>query len=157
MELSSRTNQATRSVPGRHTRCTFIVYILFVLEMVYLFHSTQNNQRVFLYVVYVVGGHVFRSRLPLPRDLPEFLSALGVGTPSVGIAFDIFIRQYRLECPTPVIEIQDIFDQEPVSAKCSNEEFVHPFIDEFTYCHQLSWLWGSMPSHNHTRPRQPLT
>ena len=32
--------------------------------MVSLFHSTQNNQRVFLYVFYVVEGLVFRSRLP---------------------------------------------------------------------------------------------
>ncbi len=32
--------------------------------MVYLFHSTQNNQGVFLYVFYVVEGLVFRSRLP---------------------------------------------------------------------------------------------
>jgi hypothetical protein len=94
---------------------------------------------------------------PLPRDLPELLSTFGVGTPSVGIAFDIFIGQYRLECSTPMIEIQDIFDQEPVGAKRGNEEFVHPFIDEFAYCHQRSWLWGSMPSHNHASLRQPLT
>jgi transposase len=32
--------------------------------MVYLFHSTENNQGVFLYVFYVVEGHVLRSRLP---------------------------------------------------------------------------------------------
>src|SRR5712691_12732049 len=46
--------------------------------MVYLFHSTQNNQRVFLYVVYVVGGLVFRSRLQwlwnLRLDLGQHLS-----------------------------------------------------------------------------------
>lgn len=51
-------------MPGRRTRCTFIIHIPFVLEMVYLFHSTQNNQRVFLDVFYVVEGLVFRSRLP---------------------------------------------------------------------------------------------
>jgi hypothetical protein len=41
------------------------------------------------------------------------LSALGVGTPSIGIAFDIFIGQHSLECPTSMIEIQHILDQEP--------------------------------------------
>ncbi len=45
---------------GAH--CTFTVYISFVLEMVYLFHSTQNNQGMFFYVLYVVSGLVSRSR-----------------------------------------------------------------------------------------------
>jgi hypothetical protein len=70
---------------------------------------------------------------PLPHNLPEFLSTLGVGTPSVRIAFDIFICQHRLECPTSMVEVQDILDQESVSAKGGDEEFVHPLIDAFAH------------------------
>src|SRR5450631_4148948 len=128
MELSSRTNQATRSVPGRHTRCTFIVYILFVLEMVYLFHSTQNNQRVFLYVVYVVGGHVFRSRLPLCHDLPALLPTGELTTPTIGVLFGILIRQKRFKSTTMQIQLHHVRSGEPLLRQAGKEEFIdNPF------------------------------
>jgi hypothetical protein len=50
----------------------------------------------------------------LASNLPQFLSALGVGAPAIGIFFDIFISQHRLEGPTPMIQIQDILDQEAI-------------------------------------------
>src|SRR6266699_3083979 len=63
---------------------------------------------------------------PLTRDLPQFLPILRVGTPAVGIFFDIFIGQHHFESSTSMIEVQDILDQEPVSVKCGDEEFVDP-------------------------------
>jgi len=45
------------------------------------------------------------------------LSALGVRTPAIGIFFDIFISEHRLEGPTSMIQIEDILDQEPIGAK----------------------------------------
>jgi hypothetical protein len=58
--------------------------------------------------------------------LPEFLPTLGVGTPSVGIFFDIFVRQHRLEGPTSMIEVQNILDQEAICVKGGDEQFVDP-------------------------------
>ena len=45
---------------------------------------------------------------PLARDLPEFLPALSVRTPAIGIFFDIFISEHRLKGSTSMIEIQNI-------------------------------------------------
>jgi hypothetical protein len=38
---------------------------------------------------------------PLARDLPELLTALGVGTPAIRIFFEIFLGEERLKCPRP--------------------------------------------------------
>src|SRR5207248_9232725 len=51
---------------------------------------------------------------PLTGDLPQLLPTLAVGTPAIGIFFDIFIGQHRLESSTPMIEIQHILHQEPL-------------------------------------------
>src|SRR6266436_9338572 len=59
------------------------------------------------------GMLLSRYRLPLARDLPQFLPALGIRTPAIGIFFDVFIGEHRLEGPTSMIQVQDILDQEP--------------------------------------------
>jgi len=85
--------------------------------------------------------------------LPQFLPALGVGTPAIGIFFDIFIGQYCLEGPTPMIQIQDILDQEPVSVKRGDEEFVDPLPDTFAYRNILPRGRSRMPGHNYSYVR----
>jgi hypothetical protein len=62
----------------------------------------------------------------LTGDLPQFLSALGVGTPAIRIFFDIFLSEHGLEGSPSMIEIQHILDQEVVGIKGGDEQFVDP-------------------------------
>src|SRR2546423_1157903 len=116
--------------------------------MVYLFHSTQNNQRVFLYVVYVVGGLVFRSRLPLREDLPELLPAGGMRAPSISILLLIFIGQHRLKRPASQVEVDDVSGSEGPDRQRREEEFVdHPLSG---LSHRGRSGRGGMRGHNHS-------
>src|SRR5438105_4615909 len=115
--------------------------------MVYLFHSTQNNQRVFLYVVYVVGGLVFRSRLPLGKDLPDFLTLRRVGTPPITLLLTLFISQHRLETATMQIELDHIGRGEAASGQGSEKEL----IDALIAGHANRAAGGLMGSNNQAR------
>jgi hypothetical protein len=75
----------------------------------------------------------------LAGDLPEFLSILAVGTPAIGIFFDIFVSQDGLKGPTSMIHIQHIFDKKPLSLKRRDEEFVDPFTDTFPHRYGFAW------------------
>ena len=75
---------------------------------------------------------------PLTRDLPEFLSALGVRAPAIGIFFDIFISEDRLECSTSMIQVQDILGQEPMSVKGRKEEFIDPLTHTLAHLYELA-------------------
>jgi len=85
--------------------------------------------------------------------LPEFLPVFGVGTPAVGICFDIFIGEHCLECSTSMIQVQDILDQEPLDRQRRDEEFVHPFTDSLAHPDFLARWRSSMPSDNDTHLR----
>src|SRR6266568_8239605 len=91
---------------------------------------------------------------PLTGDLPQFLPILRVGTPAVGIFFDIFIGQHHFESSTSMIEVQDILDQEPVSVKCGDEEFVDPLTYTLAHGDFLVRRRSRMSSHNYPSVRQ---
>jgi hypothetical protein len=61
------------------------------------------------------------------------LSALSVGTPAVGIFFDIFVRKHRLKSPPPMIEIEDIFDKEAINGQGCDENLIHPLTDALAH------------------------
>jgi hypothetical protein len=70
----------------------------------------------------------------LAGDLPEFLPILGVGTPAIGIFFEIFVSQDGLKGPTSMIQIKHILDQKPVEGQRRDEEFIDPLTDTFAHC-----------------------
>jgi hypothetical protein len=92
----------------------------------------------------------------LTGDLPQFLSALGVGTPAIRIFFDIFLSEHGLEGSPSMIEIQHILDQEVVGIKGGDEQFVDPVTDALAHRHRLAWRRSSVSSHNHACGRQSL-
>src|SRR5258708_28293667 len=106
--------------------------------------------------MYVVSGPFSWSRLPLTANLPQFLPTLRVGTPAIRIDFNIFIGEYCLECPTPMIEIQDIFGEKSISVKIGEKEFINPLIDPLTHCHRLAWRRRRLSGHHHSNVREPL-
>jgi len=85
--------------------------------------------------------------------VPEFLPALRVGTPAIGIFLDIFISEHCLECPTSMIQVQDIFGEKPISVKIGEKEFIHPRIHTLTHRHRLAWWRRRMSSYNHSNVR----
>src|SRR5262249_24202569 len=91
---------------------------------------------------------------PLTRDLPEFLPARAVGTPTVGIFFDIFLRQYALKCSTSMIQVQHILDEEAVLVERGDEQLIDPFANALAYGDWLAWWRGTMSCHNHASGRQ---
>ena len=70
--------------------------------------------------------------------------------------FDIFIAEHRLECPTSMREIQDIFGEKSISGKIGKKEFIHPLIDPLAYCHGLACRRRRMSSHNDPNAREPF-
>jgi hypothetical protein len=88
--------------------------------------------------------------------LPQFLPTLGVGTPAVGVFFDIFIGQHRLKGPASMVQIQDILGEKRLSVKIGDEEFIDPLIHTLAYLHLLAWRRCAMTGHNHPNVRQPL-
>jgi hypothetical protein len=93
----------------------------------------------------------------LTYDLPEFLSALGIRAPAVGIFFHIFVCQHHLECSTSLIEVQDVFGEKPISLKIAEKEFIDPLIDPLAHCNVFAGSRGRMSSHNDPNVRQLLT
>src|SRR6266480_441267 len=71
--------------------------------------------------------------------------------------FDILIGKDHFECSTPMIEIQDILDQEPVGIQCRDEELIDPFPHTFTHPDFLVRRRSRMASHNHPSVRQART
>ncbi|GLV55953.1 hypothetical protein KDH_27970 [Dictyobacter sp. S3.2.2.5] len=61
--------------------------------------------------------------------LPQFLPTLGGGAPTVRVFFDIFIRKHCLKGSSPMIEIQDILDEEPIDGQGSDEDLIDPLAD----------------------------
>jgi hypothetical protein len=55
-----------------------------------------------------------------------------------------------------MIEIEHIFDQEPIGRQGRNEEGVYPFPDALAHWNPLVWCGGTMSSHNDTSVRQAL-
>jgi hypothetical protein len=88
--------------------------------------------------------------------LPEFLATLCVGTPAVGIFFDILIGKDHFECSTPMIEIQDILNQESVSAQCGDEEFIDPLIHSLAHGDFLTRRRSRMTGDDHPSLGQAL-
>jgi hypothetical protein len=89
--------------------------------------------------------------------LPEFLPTLRVGAPAIGIFFDILIGKDHFACSTPMIEIQDILDQEPVRIHCGDEELIDPFTDALAHPDFLVRRRSRMASDNHPSVRQACT
>jgi hypothetical protein len=94
---------------------------------------------------------------PLTRDLPKFLSILGVRAPPIGIFFDIFVREHSLKGSPSMGEIHHILDQKPLRIKGRQEQFIDPLSDELAHPDRLVWGRSEMPSHNHPNGRQFLT
>ena len=69
----------------------------------------------------------------MTRNLPQLLPTLGVGTPAIGIFFDVFIGQHRLESATPMIEIEHILHQEPLGIQRRDEQFIDPLSDALAH------------------------
>jgi hypothetical protein len=88
--------------------------------------------------------------------LPQLLPTLREGTPAIGIFFNIFIGQHRLESSPSMIEIEHILDQEPVSVKHRDEKFVDPLPDTFADRNVLAWGRSGMAGHDHSHARQSL-
>jgi hypothetical protein len=83
----------------------------------------------------------------LTRDLPEFLSILGVRTPPIGIFFDIADRRAPPAISsTSMIEIQDILDQEPIGGKRGQEQFIDPLTHTLAYRNVLPCRRSGMSS-----------
>lgn len=93
---------------------------------------------------------------PLTGNLPEFLSALTVRTPPIGIFFDIFIGEHSLEGPPSIIEVQNVLDQEPIGGKRGQEQFIDLLAYPLAYGNVVAGGRSGMASHNHTYLRQAL-
>jgi hypothetical protein len=78
---------------------------------------------------------------------------LSGGTSAIWILFDILIGEHRLECPTSMIQVQDILDQEPVGVKGGHEEFIDPLTYTLAHAHWLVWGRSGMAGHNHSNVR----
>jgi hypothetical protein len=88
--------------------------------------------------------------------LPEFLPTLGEGAPAVGVFFQIFICEHGFEGSPLMIEIEHIFDQEPIGRECRNEEFVDPLSNALAHRNPLVWCGGTMSSYNDACVKQSL-
>jgi hypothetical protein len=55
-----------------------------------------------------------------------------------------------------MIEVQDIFEEKPVSVKIGDEEFIDPLTHTLAYLHGFAWWRGGMSSHYHPNARQAL-
>lgn len=93
---------------------------------------------------------------PLAHNLPEFLPTLGVGTPAIGVFFDIFIGQHGLDSSASVVEIEQILDEKSVGVQIGEEEFIDPLPHSLAYLHLLVWGRCGMASDNHPNVRQAL-
>jgi hypothetical protein len=58
--------------------------------------------------------------------LPQVLPTLSVGTPAIRIFIEIFISKHRLKGSPSMVEIEHIFDQEPLGRQVGDEKFVDP-------------------------------
>ena len=76
-----------------------------------------------------------------------------MGTPVVRAAFGIFIREHHFKRSAPMVEVNNIFGQEAISRKSSDEQFIDPFIDALAHSHRFTWLRGTVPSDNHANVR----
>lgn len=64
---------------------------------------------------------------PLTRDLPEFLTALGVGTPAIRVVFEILLGEDGFKRSSSMIQVHHILNQETLDLKCGDEELIDPF------------------------------
>src|SRR5712691_9522621 len=131
-----------KSLPNR----LLLRYVHRRRRLVFFFFNEKTSP--FRYVLNVVSTARVRSRLPLTRDLPEFLSALSVGTPAIRVFFDIFIGQYHFKGPTPMIQIEHILDKEPISRQRCDEDLVHPLSDALAHGNFFARRRCAMPSDN---------
>jgi hypothetical protein len=49
-----------------------------------------------------------------------------------------------------LIQVQDIFDQEPIGGKGGHEQFIDPVTHALAYRNVLSWGRSRMASHHHS-------
>ena len=99
---------------------------------------------------------------PIPKgtrltgDLPQLLSTLGVGTPAIGVFFDILIGEHRLKSSPPLLQIEHILHQKPLGTKPRDEQLIDPLPDALPHRDLLPSRRSKMPGYNHSHSRQLL-